>query len=656
MTPRLSLLAPLALLALGVLPACTVDGDGDGSAAQFDCDDTNPAILPGADELCDGLDNDCDGLVDEDTVDAPTFYQDFDRDGFGDPETTTTECRYSDDDDGPDPEFEPVGFVRNSDDCDDAFNTINPDADERCDGVDNDCDGEIDEADAVDPLTWYADTDDDGFGDADDTQEACDQPDGYVLDATDCDDTTDTVNPGLDEVCDGADNDCDETIDEPDAVDAPTWYADTDGDTYGDPATATPSCDQPTGFVADATDCNDDAATAFPGGTEVCDGLDNDCDATTSEASTLSLNATTATYTTITEMLEAASDGDTLYICEGTWTEDLSVTTSVTLLGPSGAEATILQGTGDRRVVSLGSNDYRIEGLTIQGGRTEEGDGGGINAIDADSLELVSVVIQDNLADDGGGLMGPTPGTLLIEDSLFRDNRALDNGGGAVLFDGTVRDTRFLDNEARFGGGLTEARGSLTLERVRVISNYASFGGGGLAILDGGEVDGGEFLNNLSDDAGGGAILDGTLRNATLRNNRSTDTGGGIYVESPSTIDGVTIEANRAPLGGGLAVETSFLSVINTDIIDNEASATGGGVWLDGSADFETTTFERNTAATAGGGVHLVSGELESVRCDWGTGMDDNDPDDIYADASATSYDAYGAGETFTCDTAGDCL
>src|SRR5436190_823879 len=76
---------------------------------------------------------------------------------------------------------------------------------------------------------------------------------------------------------DGKDNDCDSKTDEPDAYDAKTWYADRDGDNFGAKLASTRSCNQPNGYVADATDCNDTAASAHPGGTEVCDGRDNDC-------------------------------------------------------------------------------------------------------------------------------------------------------------------------------------------------------------------------------------------------------------------------------------------------------------------------------------------------------------------------------------------
>ncbi|MFH1467646.1 MAG: MopE-related protein [Pseudomonadota bacterium] len=264
------------------------DADGFGAAASpttacrqpsgfvadaTDCDDTVDYVFPGADERCDGLDDDCDGAVDEDdAIDALTWFADTDGDGFGDASTSTAACA------------QPTGFVADGTDCDDASAATFPGADERCDGLDDDCDGTVDEDEAVDTLTWFADTDGDGFGDAGDARPACAQPIGFVADDTDCDDTSATTFPGADERCDGLDDDCDGVVDEDDAIDALTWYADGDGDGFGAAATSATACAQPTGFVADATDCDDTSAATFPGADERCDGVDDDCDGAVDEA------------------------------------------------------------------------------------------------------------------------------------------------------------------------------------------------------------------------------------------------------------------------------------------------------------------------------------------------------------------------------------
>src|SRR5436190_16078495 len=185
------------------------------------------------------------------------FYADADGDGHGDPDNTTTDCEA------------PNGFTDSNDDCDDANAAAYPGAEEVCDGADNDCDTEIDVG-ASDQKSFYSDTDGDGYG-VGDAVLACDRPgDNYVGRAHDCDDKDPAVNPGADEVCDGLDNDCDElTDDEDDDVVAEDWFADTDLDHYGDPATEVFSCEQPAGYIGRPFDCDDTNPGVNPEAPEV---------------------------------------------------------------------------------------------------------------------------------------------------------------------------------------------------------------------------------------------------------------------------------------------------------------------------------------------------------------------------------------------------
>ena len=130
----------LALVALGLV-ACDVsnsnsagngirDADGDGFREDEDCDDRNGDVYPGAEELCNEIDDDCDEEIDEDAVDALAYYTDADEDGFGDPNTAVLSCA-------------PIeGAVLDGSDCLDTDEAVNPAGTEVCnDGLDNDCDG-----------------------------------------------------------------------------------------------------------------------------------------------------------------------------------------------------------------------------------------------------------------------------------------------------------------------------------------------------------------------------------------------------------------------------------------------------------------------------------------------------------------------------------
>ena len=159
------------------------DVDGDGYLSDEDCDDGNALIHPSAEELCDGVDNDCDGLVNEDnSIDATTYFLDFDSDGYGNPAITFPSCS------------QPTGHVLDNTDCNDSSDDQfpgNPEIVE--DGVDQDCSGR-------DSL----DVDDDGSGDHED-----------------CDDNDAAVFPDAEEIADGLDNNCDGLIDDEDDFDTP---------------------------------------------------------------------------------------------------------------------------------------------------------------------------------------------------------------------------------------------------------------------------------------------------------------------------------------------------------------------------------------------------------------------------------------------------
>ncbi|MEZ4317776.1 MAG: MopE-related protein [Myxococcota bacterium] len=240
---------------------------------QGDCNDADPTIFPLAVEACpDGIDNDCDGLVDTDDpdyTDQPVvFWFDQDGDGTGTPSATFMGCSGD----------QPLGYVSPAlgEDCDDGDFTVSPLIGEICDGIDNDCSGVPD--DGLSFADFYPDTDGDGFGDPTGTPvNSCEPVPGYSVDATDCDDTRGIQFPGNPEVCDNLDNDCNGAAD--DGLPVAWWYPDADGDGYGNEATGVETCLAIPGWIATGGDCDDGDASVNPAAVEdPDDGIDNDCD------------------------------------------------------------------------------------------------------------------------------------------------------------------------------------------------------------------------------------------------------------------------------------------------------------------------------------------------------------------------------------------
>ncbi len=198
-----------------------LDADGDrfypqgaGSLIETDpdCNDNDANINPEAVEICNGVDDDCDRIVDEE---GNTYYLDYDRDGFGNNEVTESKCSAS------------IDYVSDNTDCDDTNNLLFP------------------------GQKWYDDSDGDGFGNPAVELVSCTQPTGYVLDNTDCDDTNNLLFPGQ------------------------KWYDDSDGDGFGNNLAEQISCTQLEGYVLASTDCDDSSADVKPSASDICDATNN---------------------------------------------------------------------------------------------------------------------------------------------------------------------------------------------------------------------------------------------------------------------------------------------------------------------------------------------------------------------------------------------
>lgn len=220
-----------------------IDLDNDGFATGADCDDLDPTIHPDADEICDGVDQNCDGLVDNDSVDAVEQFEDGDGDGFGATSSSAHRCPGE------------SGWSEAHGDCDDTVGSIHPAADELCDGSDNDCDGVVDGAQAAGALDCFNDSDGDGYGTGDVVTRACECPPGSTSEPGDCDDAAATTNPAVTEQWyDGVDSDCDGADD---------FDADRDGHR---------------GTDSGGADCDDADPSVNPSVVELCgNGKDDNC-------------------------------------------------------------------------------------------------------------------------------------------------------------------------------------------------------------------------------------------------------------------------------------------------------------------------------------------------------------------------------------------
>jgi hypothetical protein len=296
--------------------ACDGDIDGDGAANESDCQPLELSVYPGATEVCDGVDQDCDGNTDEGFGDldgdaeADCVDTDDDGDGVADVDdncvvTANTDQLDQDDDDigdacenDTDGDGDPDQF-----DCAPQDDQIHHAATEVCDGDDDNCNGIADEGFADtdgDGLKNCVDGDDDGDtvadeddncpeianatqidSDLDELGNACDPDDDNdeVVDELDCAPLDGEVFPGAVEICNGKDDNCNVAADEEGADGCTIYYYNQDGDSYGIASASKCLCaaDHPYTASQDG-DCQDTNGAVFPGANEICNGADDNCD------------------------------------------------------------------------------------------------------------------------------------------------------------------------------------------------------------------------------------------------------------------------------------------------------------------------------------------------------------------------------------------
>ena len=468
------------LLACGpkddIKPSSPIDSDGDGvfsiQSGGQDCDDQNAAVYPGATEVCNGLDDDCDGQTDDDDTDldpstTTVYFQDSDGDGYG-IDISEEAC------------LAPQGFASLDGDCDDSNELVFPASEEYCDGLDNDCNQIVDD-EPVDALLWFVDSDGDGYGMSSEGQMLCDSPVGYSVNDEDCDDSNPNTHPSGMELCDGLDNDCNQLIDaeDPLLVDGQLFFLDADGDGYGDPSVTSVECELPEGYTLFDQDCNDSNALIHPAMPELCNGLDDDC----SESLTGNVNieddlahfaylsGSVESLSTIysSPQLFAPVESGTLFLCPGTAevSLDLSFASEVAVVGIG--EGVLWKRASDQpiEVVSdLSISNVQLEdhqftcsegNISIQSSTLFEsetplvlndchftaddliaeyntGVDGAVVWADNSTVEIISSLFQHNTASGAGGAIWANQATLETEQTLFENNSAV--SGGAAFIQG----------------------------------------------------------------------------------------------------------------------------------------------------------------------------------------------------------------------------
>lgn len=225
-----------------------------------DCNDSNASIRPTATEICNGLDDNCNGSTDEGFA-FTNYYVDSDNDGYG-AGSAIASCTALG-----------SGYSTNNLDCNNSNANIRPNASETCNSIDDNCNGSIDEG--LTFVNYYVDTDLDGFG-AGSAVSSCTVLTGnFVTNNFDCNNNNANIKPTASEICNSIDDNCNGLID--DGLTFLGYYLDTDGDGFG-AGTGIIACSSPgSGYVTNNTDCNNSNPNIRPNATEVCNGIDDNC-------------------------------------------------------------------------------------------------------------------------------------------------------------------------------------------------------------------------------------------------------------------------------------------------------------------------------------------------------------------------------------------
>lgn len=497
------------------------------------------------------------------------------------------------------------GISAEEGDCDDTKSTVYPGAVEVCNGVDENCNGTVDEG--LPLIPFYADQDEDTFGDASQVTYFCGTPDGLssalVDRAGDCDDTNPLIHPGVVETADGVDNDCNGITDD---TASGVWYQDADRDGFGTPDSTAPEARD--GYIQSRGDCDDTDPAIHPGANDPSsDGVDQDCGGTSGPEPHVGLSPESAT--SLQAALQAAQPYATVWVGPGDYKES-NVSffgKPVTLASTHFAVKTSVDGDTIGTVFNFdsGEQSYSIlDGFRVSGApATSNG---------AIYINLSSPTIRNTrLTQNGITAINIHSGNPLLFNLYFQSNTGIDGGAiAAYQSQVTLTSSNFLRNRAGTAGGAIYAlESTLSIENSVFEGNLASSGGAIASSASILELNRLTFSHNLSTNRGGALYIDQSTFNLTdsrLEKNGAFYDGGAIFA-SGSQIEMLRDELyeNYGYYAGGIELWNSTAHLSNLQLLGNLGVLNGGGLRiLCSDVSLTQSTLVGNISTRDGGGIY----------------------------------------------------